>query len=176
MPGLRCETTPTQAEIIEAAVIRKLLEYARGEGQISDPIVRDLLPNEDLKGGGAVGSGQLWQQEISAMSYVTVYSGKNDDDRAFAIYFVQGTLADPLTAKIEFYDGVGRTAKKDIWQVELAWLQKQKKAYCNAQDAIFFGASKGYNIDFTGGTDSGIDGVILGGKVVETRGKTISPK
>jgi len=84
MPGLRYETTPEEAARIERAVIEQLKTYARSKG-IKDPVVRDLLPNEDLKGSAEVGSGHFWQQSLSALSYRCVYSGENPDDRAFAI-------------------------------------------------------------------------------------------
>jgi len=174
MPGLRLETMPEKAMQIEQAVITKLLAYAAAK-KISDPIIRDLLPDEDLKGATAMGvSGHIWRQNVSALLVGTVYSGTNPDDRAFAIYKVQGTLNEPITVTIKFYDGTARSRLLDIWQVEAAWMEKDKVGYCNPEDVIFYGVSKGYNIDFTGGKNTGIDGVILGGKVVEPRGKTIT--
>lgn len=173
MPGIRFETTPERALAIEQAIISKLLAYARDK-RMTDPIVRDILPDEDLKGATGVGvSGHIWRQSVSALTALTVYSGTNPDDRAFVIYKVQATLNEPLTATIKFYDATARSRLFDVWQVEAAWLEKDKVAYCNPEDAIFYGESKGYNIDFTAGKNSGIDGVILGGKVVEPRGKTI---
>jgi len=175
VPGLRYETSLEEAAVIEQAVIAKLLGYARAHN-ISDPIVRDLLPNEDVKGAGEVGSGHVWQQDISACQYHTVYSGENTKDRAFAIFKVANPKEKALTAAIKFFDGIGRTRTLDIWQVEHAWLNPDREAYCEAEDAIFFGVEKGYNIDFLAGASSGMDNVILGGKVVEPRGKTITPK
>jgi hypothetical protein len=173
MAGLKFETTPEEKAVIEATITAKLLAYARAKG-ISDPIVRDLIPNEDLKGSAEVGSGHIWQQSLSAFQYRTIYSGVNDKDRAFAIFKVANTKAKPLTAAIKFFDGIGRTRILDIWQVEHAWLNPDMEAYCAAEDAIFYGVEKGYNIDFLA-TESGMDNVILGGKVVEPRGKTITP-
>lgn len=175
MPGLRFETTSDEAARIEKAVIAKLLAYAREKG-IKDPIVRDILPNEDLKGAGEVGSGHLWQQALSALQYHTVYSGENPDDRAFAIFKIANTKAVPLTVGIKFYDGIGRTALKDIWQCEHAWLNPDKESYCDPENIIFYGVSTGYNIDIMAGATSGTDNLILGGKVVEPKGKTITPK
>jgi hypothetical protein len=173
---LRFETTTSVARAIEEAVVTRLLAEARKKG-ISDPIVRDLIPNEDLKGGRAVGSGQFWQQELSGLTYVTVYSGENDDDRAFAIFKVANAREDPLAVSIKFFDGVGRTALKDIWQVEHAWLNPDCQAYCDPESIIFYGFSKGYNIDIMARKIDKVsmDKVIFGGKVVEPRGKTITP-
>lgn len=175
MPGIRLETSLEEAAPIEQAIMAKLLDYARRHN-ISDPIIRDLLPNEDLKGAGEVGSGNIWQQDLSACQYHTVYSGVNDKDRAFAIFKVANTKSAPLTAAIRFHDGVGRTRVLDIWQVEHAWLNEDREGYAEAEDAIFYGVEKGYNIDFLAGASSGMDNVILGGKVVEPRGKTVTPK
>jgi len=41
---------------------------------------------------------------------------------------------------------------------------------------MFFGVSTGYNIDLCAGATSGMDNLIFGGKVVEPKGKTITPK
>lgn len=173
MPGLRGTTTPEQASQIERQCISMLLAYARAKG-ISDPIIRDIYPNVDLLGAGLVGSGYLWQQAVSAMGYATVYSGKLQDDQALVIFKVANKRAAPLTVAIKFWDGTGRTAVKDIWQVEDAWLEEDFQAECDPQDAIFYGVSEGYNIDFMGQI-AGTDNVILHGKVVEPRGKTITP-
>ena len=174
MPGLRGVTTPEQASLIERQVIERLKAYGRMKG-ISDPIVRDLLPNTDLAGGGDVGSGILWQQAVSGnMGYATVYSGKNPDDKAFVIYKVANVRNNPLTLAIRFWDGTGRTAIKDIWQVEDAWLEDDVQAEANVEDVIFYGVSEGYNIDFLGKV-AGRDKVILFGKVIEPKGKTITP-
>lgn len=175
MPGLRFETTSEEAARIEKAVIAKLIAYARGVG-MKDPIIRDILPNEDLKGAGEIGSGHFWQQSLSSLQYHTVYSGENPDDRAFAIYKIANVKADPLTVAIKYYDGIGRTALKDIWQTEHAWLNPDNEAYADPENIIFYPVSTGYNIDIMAGPTSGMDGLILGGKVVEPRGKTITPK
>lgn len=174
MAGLRKETTKQAAARIEEAIIAKLKAYAI-RNRISNPIIRDLLPNEDLKGAAEVESGHIWQQDISALQYHTVYSGKNDKDRAFAIFGVKNAKAEPLTTAIRFYDGTGRTALLDEWQVEHAWLNEEREAYADAKDAIFYGIEKGYNIDFLAGASSGMDGVILIGKVVEPSGKVLTP-
>jgi len=174
VPGLRCETTDAQAQAIEDAVKAQLLAYARSKG-FHDPIVRDLLPNEDLKGGNMIGSGNLWQQSVSTMTYVTVYSGENPDDRAFAIFMVANKAPNPQVVSIRFWDGTGRTALKDIWQVEGVWLKEKPVAYCDLAHIIFYPESKGYNIDLMAGLRGDVDNVILGGKVVEPRGKTITP-
>lgn len=174
MPGLRLETSPAEAYVIERAIEGKLLAYARAKG-FSDPIVRDVIPNEDLKGASEIGSGNIWQQDLSACQYHTVYSGENDENRAFAIFKVANSKEKALTAAIRFHAGTARTAVLDIWQVEHAWLNDDREAYCNVEDAMFFGKKAGYNIDFLA-LANGMDNVILGGKVVEPRGKTITPK
>lgn len=174
MPGLRGVTTKEQASLIERQVIERLKAYGRAKG-ISDPVVRDLLPNTDLAGAGVVESGIRWQQAMSAMGYATVYSGKNADDKAFVIYKVGAARqGGPLTVAIRFWDGTGRTAIKDIWQVEDAWLEEDQQAMANVEDAMFYGVSEGYNIDFMGQI-AGTDNIILFGKVIEPRGKTITP-
>lgn len=175
MPGLRFETTPEEAARIEKAVIAKLLAYARSKG-FKDPIIRDILPNEDLLGHGEVGSGHFWQQSLSSLQYHCVYSGVNPSDRAFAIYKIANVKAVPLTVAIKFLDGTGRTALKDIWQCEHAWINPRKEAYADPDNIIFYPKSTGYNIDICAGATSGMDNLILGGKVVEPRGKTITPK
>lgn len=176
MPGLRVATTKAEALRIERAVVAKLLEYARRKG-IADPIIRDLIPNTDLLGAGEVGSGNIWQQTIeSAMQYATVYSGTNDNDRAFAIFKVGNKRGAPLTTSIRFFHGTGRTALKDIWQVEQAWVNKDVEAYADPEHIIFYGVSDGYNIDFLAPLSGETDNVILGGKVVEPRGKIITPR
>lgn len=180
---LRVETTPATAKAIERAVIARLMVEARKKG-ISDPIVRDLIPSIDLCGPGVALSGPIWAQShlsgISGLTYANVYSGTNDDDRAFAIFKVANAREEPLTIGIKFYDGVGRTAIKDLWQVEHAWLNEDCEAYCDPESVIYYGWSKGYNIDIAPrpvGLLSGLtfDRLIFGGKVVEPRGKTITP-
>lgn len=176
MPGLRVATTKAEALRIERAVTQALLDYARRKG-ITDPIVRDLYPNTDLQGENEVGSGNIWQQTIdSAMQYNTVYSGENPNDRAFAIFKVGNKRAAPLTVAIQFYKGTGRTALKDIWQVEAAWVNEDVEAYADPEHILFYGVSEGYNIDFTAPLSGETDNVILGGKVVEPRGKTVTPR
>jgi len=175
VPGLRSETTPAEKEAIERAVVARLLQYA-AEKKISNPVIRDILPNEDLLGAGEVGSGHIWQQDISSLQYHTVYSGTNDDDRAFAIYKISNAGATPLTVAIRFWKGTGQTAIKDIWQAEMVWLNKDKEEYCDPEAVIFYGVNEGFNIDFMAGPDSGMDNVILGGKVVEPKGKVLVPK
>jgi len=173
---LRFETTHAAARAIEAAVIARLMVEARKKG-ISDPIVRDLLPNEDLKGAGVVTSGHIWAQSLSGLNYVTVYSSENADDRAFAIFKVANAREDPVAVGVKFYEGVGRTALKDIWQVEHAWLNPDCEAYCDPESVIYYGWSQGYNIDIMARKTSKVlvDKMIFGGKVVEPRGKTITP-
>lgn len=174
MAGLRKETTKAEAAQIEAAIVAKLKAYAV-KMKISNPIIRDLLPNTDLQGAGEVESGYIWQQDLSALSYRTVYSSTNPKDRAFAIFGVRNTRNDPLTTAIRFFDGTGRTALLDEWQVESAWQNKEREAYCNPEDAIFYGVDTGYNIDLLAGANSGMDGVIFIGKVVEPAGKILTP-
>lgn len=174
MPGLRYETGSEEAAQIEKAVIAKMMAYAVRKG-FNDPIIRDILPNEDLKGAGEVGSGYLWQQDLSACQYHTVYSGENDENRAICIFKVANVSEHPITAALRFHAGYNRTAIIDIWQVEHAWLNPGREGFCKLEDVIFYGKKAGYNIDFLSFVN-GMDNVILGGKVVEPRGKTITPK
>lgn len=162
--------TPERITRVTDAVVSQLLAIAQ-QHNFAEPIIRDILPNTDLNAL----SGEIWQQDVSVLGFATNYSGVNTDDRAFVIFGGRFKAASPRTTAIRFFDGVGRTRIKDIWQVEQGEVDQDLIFLAEPNSIIEYLPSAGFNIDFFAKTE-GIDNVILLGKVVEPKGKTISPK
>jgi hypothetical protein len=164
--------TPQQIEAARQALDAKLIEIAVAKGAVrsaNDAIVRDLLPDNDLRASGDI---QYFEQQVSAGAWASpTYSGTLDDDQVMGIYGVKALNAVPKTAAIRFWDGTGRTAVIDIWQVEAAW-GEEESPMAIAIKPIIYEPDRGFNIDQYA-KSAGADQIAFLGRVVEPKGKTV---
>jgi len=167
------------------ATVEEKLRAEAARAKIADPIIRDLLPG-DLTNPDDPTVNNVWRQSVSADAYRVVYSGKNPNDRIFAIFGVKSRMPVatytasgyvealfPRTTAIRFWEGTTRTALKDIWQLEDGWTEENRVIYSPVP--VIYKESEGFNIDLYA-RSSGTDEIILLGKVVEPRNKVIAPR
>lgn len=162
--------TPERITAVTEAVRRRLLAIAQ-EHSFAEPIIRDILPNTDLNAL----SGEIWQQDVSVLGYATNYSGTNPDDKALVIFGGKFLAGSPRSTAIRYFDGTGRTRIKDIWQIQQGETEEDTIFLAEPDSLIEYLPSAGFNIDFYA-LSAGLDEVVLLGKVVEPKGKTVSPK
>jgi hypothetical protein len=114
---------------------------------------------------------EKWSQSLSANAYNLCYSGKNPDDRAFGIYAILGGISGGTTA-IKFFDETARTSVKDIVQTSDLWSGAESEKAIILEAPPIWDKSRGFNIDFYG-ANSVTDGIVLRGRVIEPKGKTV---
>lgn len=172
--------TVDEQRALEAALETKLrAEAARAD--IKDPIIRDLLPAEDL---GFATTAEYWTVSVSAGAYRCVFSGTLPKDRIigimgvktpaqilpFAVSTTGVASVFPRTSQIKFLHGTARTYPKDVWQIEQGHGDVRY-----AKAPVIYVENEGFNIDFYGRSSGADDQVVLIGKVIEPHGKVISP-
>jgi len=150
---------------LDAELVRRATTGAGAFIRGTEYVIRDLMPS-DL---GA--STEKWSQSLSADAWNTIYSGKNPDDRAFGIYAILGGISGGTTA-IKFFDETARTSTKDLVMVEDLWQGGEAEKAIILDAPPIWDKSRGFNIDFYG-ANSVIDSIVLRGRVIEPKGKTI---
>ncbi|RLG82545.1 MAG: hypothetical protein DRO09_00175 [Thermoprotei archaeon] len=151
-----------EEELVKEAVAGPRKFAAKRE----DIVVRDLLPGTDLKGI----SGDWWAQTVNGGDWTTVYSGTVSEKKVIAIYGFANKAATPRTIMVRFGTGAGPAYYKDQWQVEHAYVKQEPVIY--TKKPIIYAPNESFRIEFYAVT-SGMDEVILIGKVAEPRGELI---
>jgi hypothetical protein len=173
MAGLKQAATAMDIEAARLALDERLFTLAVEKKAIksrAQGVARDLLPDTDLFASGDI---QYFEQQLAAGWNNPTYSGTNPDNRVFGIYGVKNDNQSPVTTAIRFWDEVARTTLKDVWMVQGGWLEENTVLI--ADNPIFWVCNRGFNIDQYAKA-AGSDGVIFLGRVVEPKGKTITPE
>jgi hypothetical protein len=171
MAGVKQAASQAEIEAARKYLDEVLFQVALGKKAISvraNGIARDLLPDTDLSASGDI---QYFEQQLAAGWNNPTYSGTNPDDKVFGIYGIKNDNASPQTTAIRFWDETSRTALKDIWMVQGAWLEENTILICD--NPLVWEPNRGFNIDQYARA-AGTDNVIFLGRVVEPRGKTIA--
>jgi hypothetical protein len=170
LAGVRQAASPAEIEAARKQLDEILFRLAIAKKVIPNRtagIARDLLPDTDLLASGDI---QYFEQTLAAGWNNPTYSGTNPDDKVWGIYGVKNDNASPRTTAIRFWDETARTALKDIWMVQGAWLEEN--TILISENPLVWEPSRGFNIDQYARA-AGTDNVIFLGRVVEPKGKTI---
>jgi len=166
---------------------RRALEQniAKSEDEL---VVRDILPATDLNAAY-----EEWTQSgiIAGGAYTVVYSGRNPENRVFAIYGMANETATsasspvktresswysgilPCTVAIKYGLGVGIAKVKDIWQVQKMYAGEAQSVFCD--QPVVYNKKEVFQISFYGrrSCSGGLDAIVLHGKVCEPKGEVL---
>jgi len=169
MTGVMKLTAP-EIERLEKEIEAKLIQLAVAERVVTkaeDAVVRDLLPKTDFGFPD-----ERWRESVSALDWAKCISGI-DNDRQQIICFYGGAAkaANPLTVALKFTLGPGDAKIKDIWQIESIYANSEMPEFY-VKDPVIYHAEDTFSVYFYG-KEAGTDELVLKGKIVEKKGRTI---